>query len=238
MKAFAAIERFLLVTALAISYRRTSIVTGQKTEASSEMSCDSADSKPTVQALLAMPSEAIVSFLGGIYEHSSWVAEAFVDGKQKMASIETVTDLANSMKDIVDASDQETKMKLLLAHPDLNQKVEKLKSLTKESQEEQSRSGLGSMSTEEERKFTELNTAYKEKFKFPFILAVRNASKYTVLAALQGRVNHTLQVEFAAALAQVHKIAWMRLLMKLDTSNAKGFLTCHVLDTANGIPGE
>jgi 2-oxo-4-hydroxy-4-carboxy-5-ureidoimidazoline decarboxylase len=53
---------------------------------------------------------------------------------------------------------------------------------------------------------------YKAKFSIPFILAVRNATKYAVLAALQGRVDHSVETELATALQQVHKIAWMRLL--------------------------
>ena len=186
-----------------------------------------------------MPEEEIKTFLGGIYEHSVWVAEAFLaENKKSTTAIETATGLAEAMKVIVDGAAAEKKMELLRLHPDLNQKVEQLKSLTAESQEEQSRSGLGSLTADEEAMFTKLNTAYKEKFKFPFILAVRNASKHTILAALEGRVKHTPEVEFVAALTQVHKIAWMRLLTKLDTSDAKGFLTCHVLDTASGIPGE
>ena len=65
---------------------------------------------------------------------------------------------------------------------------------------------------------------------------MRNASKHTILAALRGRLPQPIETEFVQAIAQVHKIAWMRLLTKLDTSNAQGFLSCHVLDTANGIP--
>jgi OHCU decarboxylase len=130
------------------------------------------------------------------------------------------------------------KLTLLRAHPDLCEKVGTLDQLTLESQEEQSKSGLQSLTNEELERFTKYNSMYREKFGFPFILAVRNVTKFTVLAALQGRAtNHTKEVEFVTALQQVHKIAWMRLLSKLDTSNAKGYLTCHVLDTANGCPG-
>ena len=65
------------------------------------------------------------------------------------------------------------------------------------------------------------------KFGFPFILAVRNASKNTVLSALEGRLPHSVEKEFVTAMEQVHKIAWMRLLSKINTDDAKGFLTCH-----------
>lgn len=196
--------------------------------------------KPSVKELLSKPRAEIIEFLGTIYEHSPWVAEILTSQPEETyVAIDTVTQLAAMMKDIVDKESNEMKLKLLRAHPDLCEKVGTLEKLTLESQEEQSKSGLQSLTDEELERFTKYNSIYREKFGFPFILAVRNVTKYTVLAALQGRVtNHTMEVEFVTALQQVHKIAWMRLLSKLDTSNAKGFLTCHVLDTANGCPGK
>lgn len=199
------------------------------------------DAKPTVEELLSKSEEEIVTYLGGIYEHSYWVAEKLVKNKYECSSESTITALAAAMKTIVDEASQEEKMILLKAHPDLCEKVGQKDStvvLTKESEEEQSRAGLQSLTEEELARFTRLNNAYKEKFNFPFILAVRNASKYTVLSALEGRLPNPVEKEFPAAFEQVHKIAWMRLLSLINTDEAPGFLTCHVLDTANGIPGE
>ena len=195
--------------------------------------------KLSVDDLLSKPTAEIVEFLATIYEHSSWVGEVLVSqSKETYASIQTVSQLAAVMKEIVDQESNEAKLKLLRAHPDLCEKVGAWEKLTKESQEEQSKSGLQSLTNEELEQFTSNNSDYREKFGFPFILAVRNVTKYTVLAALKGRVTNPMEVEFVTALQQVHKIAWMRLLSKLDTSNAKGYLTCHVLDTANGCPGK
>ena len=191
--------------------------------------------KPTVVELLSQPNDDIVNVLGTVYEHSAWIAEQFVG--QNKTSIETVTQLAAALKAIVDEATLDKKLALLCAHPDLCQKVEQLKTLTSDSQDEQARSGLQSLTADELALFTKTNTDYRERFQFPFILAVRNATKYTVLAALQGRVSNARELEMTIALQQVHKIAWMRLLTKFDLSNARGFLTCHVLDTANGCPG-
>jgi len=190
---------------------------------------------PKVSELVAKPAEEIKDMLGSIYEHSPWVAEEFI--AQKPAPITTISELAAALKAIVDASTHEKKLALLRAHPDLCEKVGKLEHLTKESQEEQGRSGLQSLTDTELEEFHLCNTKYRDSNGFPFILAVRNATKYTVLSALKGRVKNPVEVEFVTALQQVHKIAWMRLLSKIDTSDAKGFLTCHVLDTANGCPG-
>jgi 2-oxo-4-hydroxy-4-carboxy-5-ureidoimidazoline decarboxylase len=190
-----------------------------------------------IQLLLKTPDE-VAQFLAGIYEHSPWVSDALTKKPDLSTSISTISELAAAMRAIVDDSTAEQKMALLCAHPDLCEKVGKLKELTKESQEEQGKAGLQSMTGDELEKFTSLNTNYREKFKFPFILAVRNATKYTVLSALDGRLPNPPEKEFVTALQQVHKIAWMRLLSKIDTDDAPGFLTCHVLDTANGCPGK
>lgn len=194
-------------------------------------------SLPTVKGLLNKPSAEIVSYLCGIYEHSQWVAESLVATQDNTATrkeLATITDLAAALRTIVDSASPEVKKTLLCAHPDLSNKMNT--KLTAESQEEQSKSGLQSMTTEEVATFTKYNDLYKQNFGFPFILAVRNATKYTILSALQGRVGNSLEKEFATAMQQVHKIAWMRLLAAIDVSDAQGFLTCHVLDTANGCP--
>jgi 2-oxo-4-hydroxy-4-carboxy-5-ureidoimidazoline decarboxylase len=198
------------------------------------------ESNPSVIELLSRPDEDVIAFLGPIYEHSSWVAEilvAQVRQQGRAGAIETVSALAAKMKSIVNESSAEQKLALLRAHPDLCEKVSKLKELTAESQTEQGRAGLQSMTEDEMSTFQANNALYRQRFGFPFILAVRNATKSTVLAALQGRANRSYQDELATALEQVHKIAWMRLLSKLDLSACQGFLTCHVLDTANGCPG-
>ena len=66
-------------------------------------------------------------------------------------------------------------------------------------------------------RFQELNSAYKEKFGFPFILAVRNASKAVILGAFERRIHNTYSGELAECLTQVHKIAWMRLRELVDS---------------------
>mmetsp|Transcript_1809 Transcript_1809/g.2172 ORF Transcript_1809/g.2172 Transcript_1809/m.2172 type:complete len:190 (+) Transcript_1809:23-592(+) len=86
-------------------------------------------------------------------------------------------------------------------------------------------------------RFTALNQAYKKKFSFVFILAVRNATKQTILSSFEARINHSKQREFEECITQIHKIAWMRLLAMFKPAPT-GFLTCHVLDTASGKPAD
>merc|ERR1711924_531823 len=190
-----------------------------------------------VSELLSESPGVVLDTIGGIYEHSPWVVETFLK-EEETSQIQSVSDLFSSLRSIVKAPNDK-KMALLREHPDLCEKVEAMKLLTPESQEEQTKSGLQSMEGDELAKFKSMNDSYKTKFGFPFILAVRNASKYTVLSALEGRLDgNSVDREFNVALEQVHNIAWMRLLSKINTDEAKGFLTCHVLDTANGIPAQ
>ncbi len=196
--------------------------------------------KPTVSELLSKPKNEIITVLGGIYEHSSWIAEEFyakyVEGKDISDTITNVRGLFQCICSIVDKKSHEQKMDLLSMYPDLCGKIEVLRKLTKPSQEEQLKAGLGTLTDDEVDRLSSLNTKYKKKFGFPFILAARHVTKHTVLSAIEGRLQLPVETEFAGALVQVSKIAWMRLLAALKITNQNGFLTCHVLDTANGCP--
>jgi 2-oxo-4-hydroxy-4-carboxy-5-ureidoimidazoline decarboxylase len=197
---------------------------------------DTNNNKIKIRHLWDTGPTATALFLSGIYEHSAWVAEALVK-LPEYKNIATVTELAATMKTIVDEATDKQKMDLLLAHPDLAQKIENISDLTPDSQQEQSSAGLQTMTKTERDKFTLWNNRYKEKFHIPFILAVRHSTKYTVLTALEGRLSNSKETEIVIAMQQVHKIAWMRLLSKVESNEPTGFLTCHVLDTANGCPG-
>jgi len=140
--------------------------------------------------------------------------------------------LANSLNRIVENSTHGKKLNLLCAHPQLCVKASS--PLSTESKYEQKHAGLDTLSKAELSKFTKWNVDYEKKFCFPFILAVRNATKHTVLSAIEGRMTNSREVEFLTAMAQVHKIAWMRLLNNIIIDNPKGSLTTHVLDTSNG----
>ena len=125
---------------------------------------------PTAVQLMAKVS----SYLGGIYEHSPWVAQALCSGDLRLYT--TVSEVAAAMKAVVDASPRERKLELLCAHPDLCEKVSKLESLTKESQDEQSRSGFQSLMEEELVSFNQMNEAYRKKCGFPFIISAQEVT--------------------------------------------------------------
>ena len=174
-----------------------------------------------------------VSLLGDIYEHSPWIAESLFTSAT--TPFDSVTSLHVSMKAVLDSSSASKKLEVINAHPDLAGKAALAGTLTSSSTSEQAGAGLGDLTREELDSFTAMNAAYKEKFGSVFILAVRNLSKLAILGALEARLGNSREREREECLAQVHKIAWMRLREAVECRRS-GFLTCHVLDTASGKP--
>ena len=103
------------------------------------------------------------------------------------------------------------KRALIAAHPDLAGKLALAKSLTAESTQEQQSAGLDRLSAQELERFTALNAAYRARFGFPFVMAVKGKTKQNILAAFERRLDHDAPSEFAAALAEIDSIAALRL---------------------------
>ena len=144
---------------------------------------------------------------GGIYEHSPWVAE---QAYAEAAGFDDPDRLAEIFAGCVDASDDERKLALIRAHPDLAGRAAIAGKLTAASNDEQASAGIDRCTEEEFRRFQDLNRRYKEKFGFPFVMAVRNSNKHEILAAFAARLGNDAETEFATAIAEIHKIARLR----------------------------
>jgi OHCU decarboxylase len=153
--------------------------------------------------------EDFVRRYGGIYEHSPWVARR-VQNVLAGAAVNCES-LASLMADCVDNASVETQLDLIRAHPDLAGKAQVAGELTADSSEEQSKAGLDQCTAQEFESFQSLNTAYKEKFGFPFIMAVRESTRGDILEAFAARINNDYDLEFETALREIHKIARLRL---------------------------
>ena len=152
----------------------------------------------------------IVSLLGGIYEHSPWVAKIlFTQGITSQDN--DLYFLADRMKKIVDASSEKIKLSLLQAHPELAGKLAISGNLTKDSTAEQASAGLDQCSKEEFAEFSKLNFEYTKKFGHPFIIAVKDLTRAGILTSFKERINNGNQTEFETAITEVHKIAFLRL---------------------------
>lgn len=155
-----------------------------------------------------MTKAEFVTRYGGIYEHSPWVAEeaaSFVKDEKDFHVVAAV------MADCVDNASPERQLALIRAHPDLAGKAQLAGQLTQESSSEQASAGLDNCSADEYQQFQTLNDAYHEKFGFPFVMAVRDNGRAEILAAFASRLGNDPDTEFETALAEIHKIARLRL---------------------------
>ena len=155
-----------------------------------------------------MDKHEFVSSYGDIYEHSPWVAE---EAAVVAAEVSDVASLARLMADCVDNASRDRQLELIRAHPDLAGKAQIRDELTAASRAEQASAGLHQCTRVEYEKFQALNDAYKRKFGFPFVMAVRNSSCEEILASFSRRLRNDHDEEFETALAEIHKIARLRL---------------------------
>jgi OHCU decarboxylase len=157
-----------------------------------------------------MDRAEFVAKFGGIFEHSAWIAERAFDLELGFAH-DSALGLHNAMARMFRSASKSERMGVLTAHPDLAGKLAAAKRLTAESTSEQASAGLDALTDEERALFTELNSAYVAKHKFPFIIAVRDHDKASILAAFKSRLEHDTETEFHEACRQVERIAEFRL---------------------------
>jgi len=148
-----------------------------------------------------------VSRYGGIYEHSPWVAE---EAAPDASGTDKLDRIAEIMADCVDNASTERQLALIRAHPDLAGKAQIAGELTRDSSAEQASAGLDQCSSEEYDRFQSLNELYREKFGFPFVVAVRGSSRAEILAVFSRRLDNNAATEFEAALSEIHQIARLR----------------------------
>lgn len=152
---------------------------------------------------------AFVAAFGGIYEHSAWVAErAFDEGQPLPDAIEALHQRLSAQ--VARASHAE-QLALIQAHPDLAGRAALAGELTAASTSEQAGAGLDQCTPDELARFTGYNDAYREKFGFPFIMAVKGSNRHLILAAFEERLPNTPEQEFQRALAEIDRIALFRL---------------------------
>lgn len=143
----------------------------------------------------------------GIYEHSPWIAAAAFD-VGKMGSI---GEIHEAMQAAVTTAPREKQLTLICAHPDLACAPADLTKLTDASISEQKGAGLNQCTPEEFAEFQQLNRRYREKFGFPFIIAVKGLTRHDILLSFRARMNNAPDDEFKTALEQIHRIAGFRL---------------------------
>lgn len=153
-----------------------------------------------------------VELLGAIFEHSPWVAE-LVYPEIPFASR---NQLHQIMTAAVRRAPEVQRMALLCQHPELAGREADAGTLTHDSKREQAGAGLNQCTPEELAKIKALNQAYRAKFDFPFIIAVTGLDKFQVIAAMQNRLEHSVEQELTTAIDEVEKIARIRIDALID----------------------
>ncbi|NOE33648.1 allantoinase PuuE [Ruegeria sp. HKCCD7318] len=157
-----------------------------------------------------MDRTAFVEAFGGIFEHSAWIADRAFDLELGPAH-DTAGGLHNALTRMFRSASEDERLGVLTAHPDLAGKLAQAKRLTQESTSEQASAGLDALTDAEREAFTDLNQRYTQAFGFPFIIAVRDHNKASILEAFQRRIEQDRTTEFAEACRQVERIAEFRL---------------------------
>lgn len=157
-----------------------------------------------------MEKDAFIELYGGIFEHSPWIAELAFDDELGPAN-DTACGLHAALVYHFRSASDEAKLGVLNAHPDLAGKLAAAKQLTAESTQEQASAGLDALTDNERAEFTALNSAYTDKFGFPFIIAVKDNTKAQILDAFKQRIENDQSEEFKTACKQVERIARLRL---------------------------
>ena len=158
-----------------------------------------------------MSETDFVTDFGSIFEHSPWIAErAYKLGLG--VTHDNAAGVHSALCRMFRSASRDERLSVLIAHPDLAGKLAAAGRLTAESTSEQAGAGLDALTDEERETFQALNTQYVEKHGFPFIIAVRDNDKASILAAFYTRIEHDTETEFGTACAQVERIAEHRLM--------------------------
>ncbi|MDA0346569.1 MAG: 2-oxo-4-hydroxy-4-carboxy-5-ureidoimidazoline decarboxylase [Verrucomicrobia bacterium] len=150
---------------------------------------------------------SFAQILGEIFEHSPWIPRETWEKRP----FHTIENLHHDLRETLEAADEGQKLELIRAHPDLAGKLAISGELTDFSTAEQQSAKLNKLTAEQFETISKLNQAYKNKFKFPFIICVKDHTQSSIFKHFEERVNNDAETELNAALKQISRIAWHRL---------------------------
>ncbi len=175
----------------------------------------------TLEELNRCDAAAFAAHLGPVFEHAPWVAEAALR-QRPFPSLET---LHAAMLDAVRRLPEAELVAFLGLHPELAGAAARTGDMTDDSVQEQGSLALGALAPEDVARWDQLNTAYRSRFGFPFILCIRRHSRASALAAFEQRLGRSRTEELAAAVAEIAQISRLRLVLRVaedDTVPAGG----------------
>jgi len=189
----------------------------------------------TLDAINAMDEAAFVAALGEIFEHAPWAAERAA----ALRPFASVTDLHMAMFNAVRGQNPAERLAFFNNHPDLGGAMARARAMTANSNAEQGGLGLDRLDEERFARFQAMNTGYRARFGFPFILCVRRHTRASVLRNFERRLKRDLASERDAAMHEIFLITRLRVADRVSGPGmpaVHGRLSTHVLDTTTGLP--
>jgi 2-oxo-4-hydroxy-4-carboxy-5-ureidoimidazoline decarboxylase len=191
----------------------------------------------TLDELNAIDAAGFGTSLDGVFEHAPWVAGETA----RLRPFATVSDLHDGLMRTVRGKARQDLLAFLNGHPVLGGQQAKAGTVTAESAQEQAGLGVVSLAGEEARELEALNTIYRDKFGFPFIICARRHTRPSILRALRQRMTNSIDLELANALDEIAHITRLRMVDRVTGPGmpyVSGRLSTHVLDTHAGRPAQ
>jgi 2-oxo-4-hydroxy-4-carboxy-5-ureidoimidazoline decarboxylase len=157
----------------------------------------------TIAEINQLSQAEFVACLGFVFEQTpeimaeAWAQRPFRDRAQ----------LHQVCAAIVERLSAPLQIQLIRDHPDLGSRL----AMASASMKEQSGAGLDRLTPSEYAQFQQANRQYQQRFGFPFIIAVRQHNKASILVAFQTRLHHDRATEQQTAIGQIIEIARFRL---------------------------
>jgi OHCU decarboxylase len=158
-------------------------------------------------AVSASSREAFVAAVGFAYESSPWVAERAYERRP----FDDLAGVIAALRETVEAATEDEQLALICAHPDLAGRAAVAGELTPASTSEQASAGLDRLDPATHARLTGFTARYRRRFGFPYVVCVREHTVESIVANAKSRISHDRPTELRTAIAEIHKIAALRL---------------------------
>ncbi len=163
--------------------------------------------KLSLEEVNKMDYPEFISLFDAILEHGT-LAAATVWASRPFYSLQ---ELHHAFQRFIQTLTPESKEGLIRCYPDLAGKLAEENKLSGHSLEEHRGAGLLELSDLEKGVLRALNSSYKEKFGFPFVVCARENKKEAILSGIKGRLENSCSEEAERAVVEIGKIAYHRL---------------------------
>ncbi|NP_001073641.1 2-oxo-4-hydroxy-4-carboxy-5-ureidoimidazoline decarboxylase [Danio rerio] len=160
-----------------------------------------------INVVNALAYEDFVKLFGNVVEKCPLISAAIWSYRP----FKDLADIEARISEFIHSLPDSGKEGILRCHPDLAGRDLQSGTLTPESQEEQSQAGMTTLDSAEIVHMYRLNSEYKERFGFPFVICARLNNKADIVRQLSERLKNRRTAELECAIEEVKKICSLRL---------------------------